>query len=52
MIRTLAPYLSARARLALIAAGIAFAVSLPAHAASIEQLEIATKNGVDRKSVV
>jgi len=46
MIRTLASYLSARSRLALIAAGIAFAASLPAHAASVEQLEIATKGGV------
>jgi uncharacterized membrane protein (UPF0127 family) len=46
MIRMLASYVSARARLALIAAGIAFAASFAAHAASVEQLEIATKGGV------
>ena len=44
-VRTLASSLSACARLALIAA-VLLAASLAAHAASIEQLEIVTKDGV------
>jgi uncharacterized protein len=50
MIRTLASHLSARTRLASMAAGISIAgvlaASLAAHALSVEQLEIVTKNGV------
>ena len=46
MTRTLASYLSVRARLALIVAGVLLAASLAARAASVEQLEIATKGGV------